>query len=127
MRIDVSAKQLVMPVVCACCGARSETTQRVIATRVEGKRVIRTKTSWWDIPYCGACCAHDREWPAASALGILILTAFTCGIYLYFYFQRRQRALAMCTASCARPQRAIAYLGWHGTVHRFDKIGRAHV
>ena len=111
-----------MPDVCACCGGRSEGTQRVTATRVEGKRVIRTKTSWWDIPYCGACCAHDREWPAASGLAILILTAFTCGIYLYFYFQRRQRANAMCMSSCARPQRAIAYLGWHGTVHRFDIV-----
>lgn len=109
-----------MPAVCACCGRRSETTQRVVATRVEGTRVIRTKTSWWDIPYCQACCAHDRAWPSLSPLAILILTAFTCGIYLVFYFQHRQRALAMCGPSCARPQRAISYLGWHGTVHRFD-------
>jgi uncharacterized tellurite resistance protein B-like protein len=120
VRIDVSAKQLVMPPVCACCAASSETTQRVSATRVEGKRVIRTQTSSWDVPYCSPCCEHDREWPRASAIEILILTILTCGIYLYFYVQRRQRARSMCMPGCAPPTQAIVYLGWHGTLHRFE-------
>jgi len=120
VRIDVSAKQLSMPAVCACCGAPGDTIVQNTVTRVEGKRVIRTKTSSWNIPYCSACAAHDRIWPSASAFEVFVFTILTFGIYLYFYIQRRKRALAMCMASCARPRQAFAYLGWHGTVHQFD-------
>lgn len=109
-----------MPAVCACCGGPSDRTVRASATRVEGKRVIRTKTSSWDVPHCSACAAHDDAWPTADGLEILVLTLLTCGIYLYFYVNRRRRALALCMASCARPRQAISYLGWHGTVHRFE-------
>ena len=120
MRIAVSAKQLDMPPLCACCGEPSSTTIRVSATRVQGKRVVRTKTSAWSFPFCMRCGEHDREWPAASGFEVLVLTLLTCGLYLYFYVKRRQRALAMCTPACARPTRAVAYLGWHGTVHQFE-------
>jgi uncharacterized tellurite resistance protein B-like protein len=120
VRIDVSAKQLSMPAVCACCGGPSDTIVQNTATRVEGKRVIRTKTSSWNIPYCSTCAAHDRVWPGASAFEVFVLTILTCGIYLYFYIQRRKQALAMCMAGCARPRQAFAYLGWHGTVHQFE-------
>lgn len=122
MRISVSAKQLVMPSVCACCGGASETTIAVTSTRISGKRVIRTKTSEWNFPVCARCGAHDREWPTASAVEVLLLTILTCGIYLYFYVKRRQRAFAMCTSACSPPRRAIAYLGWFGTVHHFDVV-----
>lgn len=120
MRIAVSAKQLDMPPLCACCGAPSSTTIQVSATRIEGKRVIRTRTSAWNFPSCMRCAGHDREWPTASGLAVLVLTLLTCGLYLYFYVKRRQRALAMCTPACARPTQAVAYLGWHGTVHQFE-------
>ena len=109
-----------MPAVCACCGRPSDTVVPNTATRVEGKRVIRTKTSSWHIPYCSACAEHDRVWPGASAFEVFVLTILTCGIYLYFYIQRRERALAMCGTACARPRQAFAYLGWHGTVHQFE-------
>jgi tellurite resistance protein len=45
---------------------------------------------------------------------------FTAGIYLYFYFQQRNHALRLCHSRCARPLEAVQYLGWSGTVHRFD-------
>lgn len=109
-----------MPDVCACCGGASEKIQYVSATRVHGKRVIRTKTSTWPFPFCAACDAHDRQWPSPGALELLILTILTCGIYLYVFVQARKRALSLCRPSCARPQQAVAYLGWHGTVHRFE-------
>lgn len=92
----------------------------VSAIRVQGKRVIRTKTSTWQFPSCSRCDEHDRAWPRASGLEVLVLTVLTCGLYLYFYVKRRQRALAMCSRACARPCRAVAYLGWHGTVHQFE-------
>jgi tellurite resistance protein len=50
----------------------------------------------------------------------LVLTILTCGIYLYVFAKARKRALSLCGPSCARPQQAVAYLGWHGTVHQFE-------
>ena len=38
LRIAVSAKQLEMPPLCACCGEPSNTTIRVSATRVRNRR-----------------------------------------------------------------------------------------
>src|SRR5689334_6738474 len=120
VRISLSAKQLVMPPVCACCGGASTTSVPVSATRVRGKRVIRTTTSTWNFPFCGRCCEHDRAWPKASALEVLVLTILTLGIYLYFYVKGRQRAMALRAPRCAMPCRAVAYLGWHGTVHELE-------
>jgi tellurite resistance protein len=51
---------------------------------------------------------------------VFVLTIITGGLYLYFYLKSRQRARAMCSPVCAPPQRAISYLGWHGTVHQFE-------
>lgn len=120
MRIALSAKQLGMPPLCACCGSPSITAVPISSTRVEGKRVIRTKTSTWNFPFCGRCCEHDRAWPTTSALEVLVLTVLTCGLYLYYYVKQRQRALSLCAPACAPPRRAVSYLGWHGTVHHFE-------
>lgn len=56
----------------------------------------------------------------ASGLEVLVLTLLTCGLYLYFYLKRRQRARGLCLPACAPPTRAVEYIGWHGTVHQFD-------
>lgn len=120
MRISVSARVLTMPTVCVCCGNPANQSVRATATRIEGKRVVRTKTSEWDFPHCAACAAHDDEWPGMSGAGVVWLTLLTFGIYLYFYLKRRQRALSMCTVACARPRAAVRYIGWSGTVHHFD-------
>lgn len=120
MRISVSAKVLTMPSACVCCGSPATQFVRASSTRVEGKRVIRTKTSAWEFPQCGSCASHDHEWPNASGGLLVWLVVLTFGIYLYFYVQRRRRALSMCTVACARPRMAVQYFGWHGTVHHFD-------
>ncbi len=116
----MSAKQLVMPDTCTCCGHPSQTTRQSTATRVEGKRVIRTKTSSWSFPYCNRCDSHDREWPGASVGEVVLFAILTLGIYIYFYVRARQRALRICSAQCVPPRQAIAYLGWHGSVHQFE-------
>ena len=120
MRVSVSARILSMPTVCVCCGNPASQTVRATSTRVEGKRVVRTKTSAWEFPHCAACAAHDAVWPGVSAGGVFWLTILTVGIYLYFYVKRRQRALGMCTVACARPRSAVRYIGWSGSVHYFD-------
>jgi len=109
-----------MPPVCACCGGASTTAVPVSAVRVRGKRVIRTTTSTWEFPFCGRCCEHDRVWPKARWSRVLLLAVLTLGLYLYFYVKRRRRALALRAPGCAMPLRAVAYLGWHGTVHELE-------
>jgi tellurite resistance protein len=109
-----------MPTSCACCGLPADTFQQATSTRVEGKRVIRTKTSTWQFPYCSACNRHDEAWPAASAATVFWLTLLTCGLYLIYYIRQRNIALALCSPLCGRPVSAVSYSGWHGSVHYFD-------
>jgi uncharacterized tellurite resistance protein B-like protein len=120
MRVSVSAKVLNMPEACACCGGAADRTFRATAVRVEGKRVIRTRTAAWTFPQCAGCARHDDLWPDATAGVVFWLTLLTCGIYLYFYLDRRKRARALCLPACAPPRQAVQYFGWHGTVHHFD-------
>ena len=109
-----------MPSACACCGNPASGVAPVSSTRVTGKRVIKTKTSSWEFPQCSACRRHDDEWPGISGGVLFWAVVLTCGIYLYFYLQRRGRALGLCSPACARPLQAVQYLGWAGTVHSFD-------
>lgn len=120
MRVTVSAKVLTMPSACACCGGAADRTFRATAVRVEGKRVIRTRTAAWTFPQCAGCARHDDLWPDATPGVVFLLTLLTCGIYLYFYLERRKRARALCLPACAPPRQAVQYFGWKGTVHHFD-------
>src|SRR6266700_3928561 len=142
MRIDLSGQNFVFPDKCACCGQPPTMELAASASKSRGKRVVHTKTNVWDFPYCVRCVGHVKNAEGARAvawvLGILSI-ALSCFLaYLInamtgmvivllaltgtglIYKRQMARARAQCSADCACVGRAMAYLGWHGTLHQFD-------
>jgi hypothetical protein len=72
--------------------------------------------------------AHVRAWPTAWDAGTWVLALFTCFIWLiaqYFMDESaKKRAQQLCGPQCVRPDAAVAYLGWNGTVQSFDISSR---
>jgi len=58
--IQVSARILTWPGLCACCSHPAATEVAASYTRVSGKRVMRTKTRSWRVPVCAICAEHGR-------------------------------------------------------------------
>jgi hypothetical protein len=83
VRIEISARLIRWPPVCACCLGRSNDVLRATSTRVTGKRVVRTDSRSWNVPYCSACLDHiDAEQHAHSISGSGAITVMTLGIVL---------------------------------------------
>ncbi|HWZ45504.1 MAG TPA: hypothetical protein VNW97_18665 [Candidatus Saccharimonadales bacterium] len=144
MRVDVSGHQFTFPPTCACCNSAADRQLTISASKSSGKRVIHTKTQVWDIPYCAHCLAHvgaaDRAAGTAKLLTILSLLAavflwYLTSFYIALIFgilaiigtailhgKQMSNARAMCSPACMSVSRAIAYLGWHGTLHRFEVL-----
>src|SRR5690349_11405044 len=56
--VRISAHIIHWPALCACCCRPADTSVEVSSTRVTGKRVIRTQTKGWKVPYCTRCLDH---------------------------------------------------------------------
>ena len=139
--LQISAKILSWPRVCVCCAKTADAEFRAAASRTTGKRVQRTTTSWWDVPYCSACLVHVRAYnqaptllvlgiaagvilwfvasanDAAIAAWLLAIAAIAAGIWAYR--STRNRGAANLSASCSAKTAAIRYVDWHGTFHTF--------
>jgi hypothetical protein len=76
MQVDVSGHQFVFPTVCACCNGRADTELTVSTSKSTGKRVIRTSSNEWDIPYCKQCVLHVKAVESAKML-TWVLGAFS--------------------------------------------------
>ena len=66
INIQVSAKIISWPSICACCGEQANASFRAKAVRTTGKRVKHTTTKAWDVPYCEQCLDHKRKSDAAA-------------------------------------------------------------
>lgn len=142
MRIDLSGHSFVFPENCACCHGVPDQQLTISASRSSGKRIIRTQTNVWDIPYCSGCLDHVRAAESAGNFArvftvlSLIIGAFVCysaniaagaltgvsalATTILVFRAKLLQAHAMRTTECACVGKAIAYLGWHGTLHRFE-------
>lgn len=58
--VQISARIIRWPGICACCGHSADTNIEISSTRTTGKRVIRTQTKSWEVPYCSRCLSHIR-------------------------------------------------------------------
>lgn len=81
--IQVSARILRFPHYCACCCEPTQHCRDFVATRVTGKKVIRTTSRSWSFPYCERCAAHAREWPTWNGCLAVVVTMFF-GMALWF-------------------------------------------
>lgn len=142
MRVEMSGYQFIFPNRCACCCGAPNGQMTVAASKSTGKRVIHTKTQVWDIPYCSYCLSHVRavEHAAFTAKALITLSVllvavlcFVAAAYIIvpvgilagigivvLYHNQMSQAGRMCKATCASAGKAVAYLGWFGTVHQFE-------
>jgi len=56
--IEISARIIRWPPLCACCCRVADTSIEVSHTRSSGVKVVRHQTKSWDIPYCAKCFDH---------------------------------------------------------------------
>lgn len=141
MRVDVSGKQFVFPLQCACCGRFPGTQLQLTGT--ERNRRSLTKGWTWGIPYCHRCLGHvktsDRVlvgWLAAVtvaglgaflalATGGALLPALTGSVGLalassvtaWMGLRRIKRAIY---PECVSLSRAATYLSSTGSWHSFE-------
>jgi hypothetical protein len=66
--VRISANVIHWPRLCPCCSANADASVEVTSTRHTGKRVIRSQTKGWQVPYCRACLRHVN---AADDVGSL--------------------------------------------------------
>jgi hypothetical protein len=138
----VSGRTFEFPNECACCGATPDSEFTVSASKSWGRKVVHTEARSWDVPYCAACIRHIRAVEAArslsrlltfvsillggligfavspfwgAAIGILAVVG-TVGVHAVQLGLARAESSANCVAADA----AIAYLGWYGTLHKFE-------
>jgi hypothetical protein len=74
--VRVSARLLSWPQCCVCCGGLADTSYQAAFTRTTGKRVIKTDTRSWAVPYCSRCRGHVEK---ARQAKTLLATAIVLG------------------------------------------------
>lgn len=140
-QVQISAKILSWPRSCACCLKQADNELRASASRTTGKRVQRTTTSWWEVPYCSACLSHQARYKGAASIfagsavlglvlwiivglaasggagAILAFTSFLVGLFLFI--AAKQGAEKSMSKTCCSPGSAVKYVEWHGTFHTF--------
>jgi len=90
-QIQISAKLLKWPKLCACCCEPADDVLRISASHTTGKRVQNTKTYWWDVPYCKHCLNHLNyvnkpvsSGPLFSSVPILVRYGLFAGMFVWF-------------------------------------------
>ncbi len=142
MRVDVSGHSFVFPNECACCSGIPDCELTVSANRSWGSKVVRTETKSWDVPYCAGCIEHIRADEAAgsfarwfTALSVLFALSIGYGVNPYWgaaigilgvtgtvlvFGKLLRNARAKGSGSCVTLHRAVEYLGWSATLHKFE-------
>lgn len=146
MRVDVSGHSFVFPNECACCGGGADCDLTVSASRSWGSKVVHTESKSWDVPYCTGCLKHIRAFEVAGSfarwftvISVLLGGLIGYGIDPYLgvaigilavggtvlvYGRKLSIARAESSPDCVDLNRAIDYLGWSGTVHKFEFTSR---
>ncbi len=138
--ISLSARILNWPKLCACCGKRPDTKLNASFTRVKGKRVIRTDTHSWEVPYCSKCVDHVSKANSANTILIIfvligivsIVWSLVAKVYIAtvlsaifmlagykFYRYEIEEAESLMSKKCGSLGKAVKFNGWYGTVQYF--------
>jgi hypothetical protein len=145
MQVQVSARTISMPSKCPCCLEAAESSMSISASRTTGKRVVRTTTRGWNVPYCTVCCKHSEVWdtrfhgffllllapiactavsmsstPDAGGATFLGAVALATILGALIFTSTGGSARRLCKPTCVGPGRAASYQGWDGTIQSFD-------
>ncbi len=140
--VQISARFLSWPQVCACCEANAEELLDAAASKSRGRRVVTTVTRSWKIPHCSRCSEHIRShqmareifqvgsvlsliigltclwmglgWPLA--IGWTVFVLITAGVGSWGL---RREARHNLKPTCAAVGPAVEYCEWYGTMHDF--------
>ena len=108
--IEISARIIRWPHVCACCCQTANSTIQISSTRVTGKKVIRTQTKSWDIPFCRQCLAHVKASAELETFSMFVfhgsvsIGLIGAGVTLLFFamfYQTAWLGTALCLLSAA--------------------------
>lgn len=146
MRVCISARIISFPRRCACCMGASEIERPARMSKSRGKRVVRTETRTWNIPYCLSCSGHASTWETGTTLGWIVfavaavvtvaamfngssresqatlivgsIVSVSAGVGTAIFF----KGMATLTkkSSCALAGPAVHFVGWDGSVQVFD-------
>lgn len=127
MQVKLSGNKINWPHQCACCGATPpNATYTTSFTKTSGKKVIKEQTKSFELPYCDTCIHHVSKAPGNWGCGTMFLVLITCLVWIPFQLwwdaERRKRAVALMTPTCACVGVAAAYQGWEGTIQEFDFV-----
>jgi len=139
--VEISSRRFQVPFECPCCGAVPDSELAVAVARSNEHVVSPDSARHLEFPYCARCVSHVMTWDLAGVVsaalmlaGILASLALVfanhvvtgVGFFLLMFgvasaqlAWRRRRARAACSAACAAPGCAVAYLGWSGTTSSF--------
>lgn len=140
--VEVASRRFHVPFECPCCGAVPEAELAVPIARAEGREVAEDSARHLDFPYCARCVSHVMRWELAGVVSAALMLAgilasialvfakhYLTGVAVFFavfaiawaqLVWRRRRARAACSAACASPDLAVAYLGWSGATSGFS-------
>jgi hypothetical protein len=121
--VEISARIIRWPSVCACCCRRADTTLEISSTRVTGKRVIHSHTKSWEVPYCRRCLAHIDVLLELRRFSLFVLhlsvlfglIGGAVGLLLLFAFIRSSVPLAIALsflAAAATTATVVATFRW---------------
>jgi hypothetical protein len=144
MRVEVSGQIFSFPRMCACCLGAADT-----LTASATRTASRSDTGTWPFPFCTRCVDHARVWEsgrpagisafvsgavlavllgwATMTLAVVVLTsmvAIIAGVALFAW--RRAGAEALRSPGCACAGRAVEFLGWEGSIQRFEVLSEAY-
>ena len=134
--VRASGRLLTWPQQCACCSGPSDTNLRAEYTRTTGKRVVRSDTRYWDVPYCSHCLHHAQlaqsganQYSKGRTLAITSVFLFFClipliGVVIGIVMMMngnstKNRARLATMGTCCSPEPAVVYHGWDGSIHSF--------
>jgi len=80
-----------------------------------------TRTLAWILGIMSVALGLFLGFVVGAASGVIVGTLAVVGTGL-IYRRGMSKARARCGANCVCVSRAMAYLGWHGTLHQFEVV-----
>lgn len=129
MKVDVSAKFIIIPKYCTCCG---DTPTVDLAAQASKNRGNTQYTKSWTFPYCSQCASHVKDHNTAAT--ILVFGLIATFVFMFFigwwclvlvglsiagWVMQSNQVKSGCGPDCTSSGAAVTYLGWHGTLHSF--------
>ena len=100
VRVQVSARLLHWPRMCACCGGPFEVVRQASCSRLDSRNRLQTK--WWEVPYCGAC---DRQIASGEYEDAVRYEEFHASVHTFRFWSPEY-------AEAFRGQNSGKVLGW---------------